>query len=63
MGDLDLEISAVRELRGRTGLYMAGFIDRIASVYVDSDWVTPLPISPHTCTGLFPTGVALSSAI
>ena len=57
------ELSAGRELRGRTGLYKAGFIDRIASVYVDSDWVTPLRISPQTCTGLFPIGVALSSVI
>ena len=25
----------------------------IASVYADRDWVTPLRISPQTCTGLF----------
>ena len=52
-----------RELCGRTGLHKAGFIGRIASVCVDSDWVTPLRISPQTCTGLFPIDVALSSAV
>ena len=36
-----------------TGLYKAGFSDRLASVYVDRDWVTPLWISPQTCSGRF----------
>ena len=53
------EIFAGRELRGRTGLYKAGFTDRIASVCVDCDWVTPLRISPQTCTGLFLFSIAL----
>ena len=43
------ELSAGRELRGRTGLYKADLVDRIASVCVDSDWVTSLWISPQTC--------------
>ena len=30
---------------------------------VDSDWVTPLRISPQTCTRLFPIDVALSFAV
>ena len=47
------ELSAGRELRGRTGLYKADLVGRIASVRVDSDWVTPLRISPQTCTGCF----------
>ena len=44
---------AGKALRGTTGQYKAGFEDRLASVYADRDWVTPLRISPQTCTGLF----------
>ena len=47
-------------LRGRTGIYKAGFVGRIASICVDSDWVTPFRISPQTCMGLLPIDVALS---
>ena len=38
-------------MRRTTGLYKAGFGDRHASVYADRDWVTPLRISPQTCSG------------
>ena len=48
------ELSARRDLRGKTGLYKAGFIDGIASVYADRDWVTPLRISPQTSTLFHP---------
>ena len=52
-----------RVLRGRTGLFKAGFVGRIASICVNSDWVTPFRISPQTCMGLLPIDVALSSAV
>ena len=52
-----MELSAGRALRGKTELYKAGFVDRIASVYANRDWVTPLWISPQTCPGLFLGGL------
>ena len=45
------EFSSGQELSGRTGLYKAGFVGRIASVCVDSDWVTPLRISHRQVRG------------
>ena len=48
-------------MRGKTGLYKAGFVDGIASVYADHDWVTLLRISPQTCPGLFLFDVVSSS--
>ena len=42
-------------------LYKTGFTDGIASVYANRAWVTPLRISPQTCTGLFLFDVVSSS--
>ena len=52
-----------REVRGRTGLYKAGLGGWTNSVCLDSDWVTPLRISPQTCTGLLTTDFAVSTAV
>ena len=46
----------------RDYLYKADLVGWIDSVRVDGDWVTPLRISPQTCTELFPLCCSLSSA-
>ena len=52
-----------REVRGRTRLYKAGLGGWATSVCLGSDLVTPLRISPQTCTGLLMTDFAVSTAV
>ena len=42
-------------------IYKAGLVGRIVSVCANGDWVTPVRISPQTCTELSPLGGSLSS--
>ena len=56
------ELSTSREWRGRVWLYKTGPVGWIVSVRSNSDWVTPLRISPQTCMELSLLGGSLSSA-